>query len=423
MFDRRQTRLICLLLLVIFLSSIPVVSVSATILDQKLQEQAELDQRLDREKAVLKQQKSREVALRDELGQLDRNLKTLQAELDRLAAEIDVTAGEIAVTETELADAQERLEFRDNLLKRRLRAIYEHGNVSYVEVLLSASSFSDFLTRLYNLQVIAENDRDLLEEVKAERARIETVKEKLEQKRSELEGMRRQIAAHQEEVEFTLASRAKVHGELQEEIAQQERAVREMEQEAAALSRLIQQLFATSSGNFQGLARPIAWPVEVSGAYITSPFGWRSNPFTGTSQYHGGIDIGGLWNYWPLTGGPPAYILAADSGRVIFSGISEGGGVYYEKAPGRDEYYRPQYWTYAGAYGSMIIIDHGSDTNGQRWSTVYAHCHARLVASGETVYKGQRIAIAGSTGSSTGPHLHFEVRQNDNRIDPLLFLK
>ncbi len=411
-------------LVVLFFCSLVIVApVSATALSEKLQEQAELDRRLDQEKAALKQQKSREAALREELSQLDQNIKALQEELARLASEIDRTEEEIAVIEAELADARERLEKRDNLLKRRLRAIYEHGSVSYVEVLLNAGSFTDFLTRLYNLQIIAENDRDLLEEVKVERARIETEKEKLEEKRSTLVGMRRQTATHREEVEFTLASRAKVHGELQEEIASQERAIREMEQEAAALNALIQQLLATSSGNFCGLSRPIAWPVEVSVAYLTSPFGSRYSPITGVSQFHGGIDIGGLWNYWPLTGGAPAYILAADSGRVIFSGISEGGGVFYEKAPGRDEYYRPQYWTYAGAYGSMIIIDHGADSGGQRWSTVYAHCHARLVATGDTVYRGQRIAIAGSTGSSTGPHLHFEVRQNDNRVDPLLFLK
>src|SRR5690606_5740093 len=138
------------------------------------------------------------------------------------------------------------------------------------------------------LKIIAENDQRLLDEVKAERARIEAEKEALEQKKSELEGMRRQTAANQEAVERTMASRAKVHAELQQEIARQEQAIREMEQEAAALSRLIQQLLASYSGDFNGLTRPITWPVEASSAYLTSYFGWRRNPFTGASQYHGG---------------------------------------------------------------------------------------------------------------------------------------
>lgn len=421
---RRTAWFLCLLLTVILLAAV-VVPAYANVLDQKLQEQTDLNRRLTQERQTLQQQRSREEALRNELSRLDRNIRTLEAELARLATEIARVAGEIAVTEEELADAQQRLEHQDNLLKSRLRAMYQHGNVSYLEVLLGASSFGDFLTRLYNLQVIAENDQRLLEEVREERGRIEAEKEKLEQKKSELEGMRRQTAARQEEVERTLASRAKVHEELQVEIARRESAIQEMEQEAAFLAALIKELLKTFSGNFHGITGSIVWPVEAS-SYITSGYGMRRNPFTRAWQFHGGIDIGGLWNRWPLSAGysgSPAYILAADSGRVVFSGISEGGGIYYQKAPGRDEFRYPQYWTHAGAYGSLIIIDHGRDTKGDRWSTVYAHCHSRLVAAGDVVHKGQRIGIVGSTGSSTGPHLHFEVRRNDNRVDPMPFFR
>ncbi len=397
---------------------------NSSLVEEKRQEQAEIDRRLQQEKQELKQQKGEEETLKAELNRLDSRLRELRSELNRLAGEISRTEGEIVVAEEELAQAEEQLEYRDNLLKRRLRVIYERGQITYLEVLLESSNFSDFLTRLVNLKAIADNDLLLLEEVTAERDQIQARKEELEEKKSGLEALRRQTLGHEQEVKVTLASRGQVLTELKQEINRRLKAIEEMEREAAALEQLILRLLEPGTGNFAGISGRVCWPTDRY-AYISSYFGARRDPFTGYSSYHGGLDIAIYTANWPLSSyycGTPSYILAAEGGTVIFSGIYISSSNNYQKAPGRDEFQFPQYKS-PGAYGVLVIIDHGTDSSGNRWQTVYGHCHSRLVAQGQTVSRGQRIGVVGSTGNSTGPHLHFEVRKNGERIDPLPYIK
>ncbi len=415
---------IAVMLLVMVVNVPPLDANNSSLVEEKRQEQADLEKRLKQEKEDLKQQKGKEESLKAELNRLDQKLKELRAELNRLAAEISRVEGEIAVAEKELAEAERQLEYRDTLLKRRLRVIYERGSVTYLEVLLESNDFSDFLTRLVNLKAIADNDLRLLEEVTAERDKIQARKEELEEKKAGLEALRRQTLGHQQDVEVTLASRGQVLNDLKQEISRRLKAIDELEQEAAALEQLILRLLAPGSGDFSGIGGQLNWPTDRH-AYISSFFGWRRDPFTGYSSYHGGLDIAIYISNWPLSSyysGTPSYILAAENGSVIFSGIYISSGNNYQKAPGQDETTNPQYRA-PGAYGSLLIIDHGTDDQGNRWQTVYGHCHSRLVAQGQTVARGQRIGIVGSTGNSTGAHLHFEVRKNGERVDPLPFLR
>ncbi len=422
---RRAGSLILVAILLVMAVNVPSTdATNSSVIDEKRQEQAELEKRLKQEKDSLKEQKSKEESLKAELNQLDLHLRELRAEINRLTGEITRCEGEIAQAEKELAEAEEQLEYRDNLLKRRLRVIYERGSVTYLEVLLESSNFSEFLTRLVNLKAIADNDLQLLEEVTAERDKIQAQKEQLEEKKNGLEALRRQTEGNQQEVEVTLASRGRVLNELKQEINLRLKAIEEMEREAAALEQLILSLLGPGSGNYSGIGGRVCWPVDRY-AYISSYFGWRRDPFTGASSYHGGLDIAINVGNWPLSSyycGTPSYILAAESGKVIFSGIYISSGNNYQKAPGRDEYQNPQYKA-PGAYGVLIIIDHGTDNQGNRWQTVYGHCHSRLVVQGQAVARGQRIGVVGSTGNSTGAHLHFEVRKNGERINPLPFLQ
>ena len=166
-------------------------------------------------------------------------------------------------------------------------------------------------------------------------------------------------------------------------------------------------------GGDQGM---MCWPTSPHG-YISSPFGGRYHPISGKYQFHNAIDIAGFRPYWPLSGGgytgTQAYVLAAESGKVIFSGVMLGPSYSENRSPQRDEYENPQFH----GYGSYLMVDHN---NG--YVTVYAHCHSRLVAKGSNVVRGQVIATIGSTGTSTGPHLHFEVRRNGTNLNPLSFL-
>jgi murein DD-endopeptidase MepM/ murein hydrolase activator NlpD len=387
-------RVLALLLLLVALAT-AALPVYANLLDEKRQEQAELEERLARERSNLTQQKNRKAELEEELAQLDRRLEQLRAELARLVREIGSTAQEIAVTETELAAAEEQFAYQDGLFKRRLRAVYEQGYVTYLEVLLNASSFSDFLTRLNSLRLIAANDLRLIDEIRAERERIQALKDSLEQKKNRLEGMRRDTLAYEAEVERTVSTRERKMAELQDEIARQEKQIRDLEKQAAELDKTIQELLR-KDGVFAGLRAPVFWPV-ASPWHFTSGFGWRNNPTRpGYAEWHAGIDL--------ATYGRANKVFAADHGVVIFSGIwrwdAAHGSVHVNLAPAYDAWRTDLIW-----YGSYIMIDHGKNQ-----VTVYAHLSSRAVAKGDTVSRGQHIANVGTTGNSTGYHLHFEVR-------------
>lgn len=345
-------------------------------------EKDKVDRRLRIEQGNLKQHRSREAQLSGELAQLDRRLEELQSELTRVNREIGATEEEIARTEEILVETETELDTKESLFKRRLRAIYEQGSVSYIDILFRASSFSDFLTRFNNLKIIAANDQCLIEEVRAERDRIEEMKKKLEQEKNRLDGMRRQILSSEAELERTVTSRKAVMGELQQEIIRNEKLIQEIKAKAKKLEEEIQAIIRQSDGgdDLAGISGKLLWPAEDSQS-ITSNFGWRLDPGTGHTSWHTGIDIG--------TAG---YIRAAETGRVIWA-------------------------AWKGGYGNCIIVNHGGGI-----TTLYAHLSTMSVASGQLVSRGQRIGIAGNTGRSFGIHLHFEVRVNEQPVNPILYL-
>jgi len=392
MFRFNYRRLLCLTLMVLLLVS-AMLPVFANQLDEKRQEQAELEKQLEAERNNLNQQRNRETALKQELEQLTRRLEALKAEKERLAAEIARTEQEIEEAEAELAEAEEQLAIQDGLLKRRIRAMYEQGTVTYLEVLLNATSFGDFLTRLNNLKIIASNDLRLVEEMQAERDRIQAIKDDLEEKKDRLEEMRLQTLANEAAIEQAAEAREQILAELQAEIARNIKAIQELEAEASRIAQQIYELIGNNPGS--GPVGRLHWPIE-SPYVITSPFGWRRDPFSGAQAWHGGLDIAPYY-------GAANYILAADNGRVILSG-----------------------WN--GGYGNCIMIDHGNGL-----VTAYGHMSSLLVSAGTWVAKGQRIAKAGTTGNSTGVHLHFEVWDynkaplrsgypNDRRHNPISYL-
>lgn len=367
-----------------------VVPVYASTLDEKQKEKQEIDRQLSQQKSSLKQQRKDEEALKRELNELDRRIRELEAELEKINRDITVTEEEIAQAEAELKAAEEELARKEDLFKCRLRAIYERGHVSYLDVLLGASSFSDFLNRFNYLRIIATNDQALVENIRAERDRIEAMKQDLEEKKNRLEGMRRRILANREEVSRVVASRKIVLEDLQQEIARKEKAIRELEWEAEQLDRLILELIGKSGGSgINYLRSPLA------GTYwVSDEFGWRKcpmhtcqgKPWSGCpvcggtgSNYHGGIDL------VPISS---RSVVAAESGTVVLA-------------------------RWYGGYGNCIIIDHGKG-----FSSLYAHLSAISVGVGQKVLRGQHIGTAGTTGNSTGVHLHFEVREYDVRVNP-----
>jgi len=374
----------------------PVEAVTNDEIDTRQEELEEVEERKREEKSVLEHRLNREAALKEELEELEIRIDELEKEQQRLQGEIGEVEQEIAHAEEELAEAEERLSYQEELLNLRLRAIQQFGVVSYLEVLFESSSFSDFLTRLYNLSIIASNDLRLIEEIQAERDLIQAWKDELEENKAELENMHRQVAANEQEMKQAADDREVILDELQGEIAKNLQAIEDLEKEAQRLDSMIRELIAQAQSQFSGIDGDLHWPIEPP-TRITSGFGWRRDPFSGQQAWHGGLDIA-------PHNGAANYILAAERGEVIYSG-----------------------WN--GGYGNCLMIDHGAGT-----VTLYAHMSSILVSKGEVVDRGQRIARAGTTGYSTGVHLHFEVREYekspvrnypsggpDHRYDPMQY--
>lgn len=375
MLDQKKYWFIMLLLtlFLVALVAAPVLAVITEEIEVKQQELEEIEKRRRDERSSLEDRLNREAALKEEIRLLEERIQELRLEQERLSREIELVEEEIESAETELADAEENLSYQEDLLKMRLRAIQQHGVVSYVEVLFDSSNFSDFLTRLHNLSIIASNDIRLIEEIQKERDIIQAWKEELEDKKASLEAMRAQVASNEAEMAQAAMDRETLLADLQDEISQNLKAIQDLEREAQELDALIRTLIGKASNQFSGLQGALHWPIEPP-TWVSSGFGWRRDPFSGVQAWHGGIDLAPHH-------GAANYILAAADGSVIFSG-----------------------WN--GGYGNCIMIDHGGGT-----VTLYAHMSSLLVRYGEDVSRGQRIARAGTTGYSTGVHLHFEVRE------------
>lgn len=375
MFNRKSYWFTILLLSVFIVSlfAAPVLGMITEEIDEKQQELEDVEKRRRDERSALEQRLNREAALKEEIRLLEERIHELRLEQERLAREISLVEGEIGYAEAELADAEGNLSYQEDLLKQRLRAIQQHGVVSYVEVLFDSSSFSDFLTRLHNLSIIASNDLRLIEEIQKERDIIQAWKDELEDKKTSLENMRNQVAGNEAEMSQAAVDREALLVDLQDEISLNLKAIQDLEREAQELDALIRRLIAEAASQFSGVHGALHWPIEPP-TWISSGYGWRRDPFSGAQAWHGGIDLAPHH-------GAANYILAAAEGSVIYSG-----------------------WN--GGYGNCIMIDHGGGT-----VTLYAHMSSLLVQKGEVVTKGQRIARAGTTGYSTGVHLHFEVRE------------
>lgn len=335
--------------------------------------------------------------LQGQLDQTNSAIATVNGRLGSLNAQAHSTQVRLDWNTTQLQAAQKSLERHDTMLKRRLVDIYENGDLDYLNVLLSAHSFSEFVERWEDLRLLIAANEASVRERKAIANRVATVQKSLQQEQVQLAAQQQA----QSDARNQLAALATERGNLVAVAADQRHGVAvqvsAMEDlsasEEANLEALIQQFQAEQAAaqanqrraaGIAGVIPPaqegaptsLSWPVTGP---ITSPFGWRHNPFGGAPDFHQGLDIGV---------GTGTTVTAAASGTVIMA-----------------QWY--------GGYGNYILIDHGGGI-----STGYGHLSAFYVSAGQHVTRGQAIAASGSTGMSTGPHLHFEVRKNGKPIDP-----
>lgn len=366
-------------------------SAIAATLTELQQEQARLEQEKKENDAKLAELKADQSKQQEYKDALDAQMQNLQSQIDGLNTQINDLDASISEKNAAIAEKQENIDRDVETLKDRLCAIYMMGDASTLEIILQSESVIDMAQKVELLNMITEHDTKMIQQLSAdmdaiadEKAEIESQKEEVAAARTELETKGSELASVQAEAERVLEE---LNQSVESVQAESDRIAQEKAQASAEIDQWWKDYYAqqaaqnnNSSGGSSGSSG--------SGGYVsTGNFTWPVPGFTniscGYSSGHRAIDISG--------GGRTIYgtpIVAADSGKVVTA-------------------------TYHYSYGNYVMIDHGGG-----YSTLYAHASSLAVSAGQTVTKGQTIAYVGSTGNSTGPHLHFEVRVNGNRQNP-----
>jgi murein DD-endopeptidase MepM/ murein hydrolase activator NlpD len=351
-------------------------------------QEAEMQKKRDEAKkltSVLIAAKNQEVK---NMQQLLADITDQARKLNDLNKQINNVTLTVNETGDQLESAKERVKSRDSLLKSRLRLMYMNGSVSYMDVLFSATSFSDFLDRFLALQNIVGQDKQILEQNKVDRDMVAAKKQQVETQLAEIqslavqaEGIKDKLSNQEQQKEVMVASLDKQVKVTESDNEEAETALVALAAQRAELNKKKKAL----ANSFKYSGGKVGWPVPDRKA-IGDGFGYRIDPVRHVRKLHKGIDI-------PAPKGTA--IVAAESGTVLIASAVNG-------------------------YGNAVVIDHG----GGLW-TWYGHIREGgiQVQEGQVVKRGQKIAEVGSTGESTGNHLHFEVRKNQEAVDPLPYLQ
>ncbi len=311
-----------------------------------------------------------------------------QQRLENATKNLNNSKKQYKSAETQLAEAEKNLnetmqdyqatEFQS---RNRIRQIFKKQRRGMFQLLLAATDINTFLDRIYYQNILTKRDKKKLDYLKEKSRRIAILRNQIEQQKTIIAYSIKNINAQQQYIQGAISQNESSIQRYRTNRAYYEKAERELARQSEALSRMISKnTKGTTVKVVSGFMKPIAGP-------ITSPFGYRVHPIFKRTIYHSGIDIGGI------NGGK---IRASNSGKVLYSG-------------------------WYGGYGKVVIIDHGI-INGQPITTLYAHMSGYVVSAGQNVLKGQVIGYEGSTGYSTGPHCHFEVRVNGKPQNPLNYI-
>lgn len=316
-----------------------------------------------------------------EVENLNLTILETQAEIEKLEAEQEKLENEIRIVEIDLNDTTELYNEKKRRLSERLVAIYEMGETTYLDMLLHSKSLGEFLSNYYMISEIAKVDQDLIESFSITKARMEKLSKTLTNNKIILD----QSKEAQEQAKIVLQNNLVIQNSKLALLTEEERAMHEQiaayQEEISKIESEIKLLSLACVGA-EYVGGVMAWPVPGY-TRITSPFGMRTHPITGIYKLHTGVDIGA-----PMG----AQFIAANDGIVVKAG-------------------------YNVAYGNMVILDHGGGVQ-----TLYAHGSQILVENGDIIKQGTPVLAVGSTGYSTGPHAHFEVRINGEYVEPLDYI-
>ncbi len=415
---KNRLKIITAIMLTLIFCMQPVCNVQATEesnLSEAQQEKKTLENDLQKAKELIDSLKGSKEDIQSEVEKLDKQLNEISGKVKELESQLSKKRQEIANTESALNKAKEQEKKQYRNMKKRIQFMYENGQTSYVEMLLSADSFTDFLNAVEYITQISQYDRKMLKEYQNMQVTIADTQKTLETDYASLQSLQAKV---QEEKQAVAALESAKKGELNDvadDLTDAQTVAKAYEAEIQAQNEVIAQIQAaqkraaeqqaaqqqaqaaeenqgatdaagenqntaqntTPSGNGQSTGS-MMWPCPSS-KRVTSDYGPRTSPTNGASSNHKGIDIGAAYG---------ADIVAADGGTVLVA-------------------------TYSSSGGNYVIIDHGGGL-----CTVYMHASSLTVSAGQTVSKGQVIAKVGSTGISTGNHLHFGVTLNGVYVSP-----
>lgn len=337
------------------------------------------------------QQKKRQadLKLRTEKNKLSNNQQKLERahqELQATTMRYNALIANLSSMESQLNSAITEFRSIDAAMKSRIRQVYKHQRTGMFELILSARDVNTLMDMFYFEKIVIQDDYRRMQAVKAKADEIAHLKAQVESQRRMVEASIRDINNQRASIQNSIAENKSMIERLQKDKSYYERSERELARQSASIQRMIESLTRKTQGSSSvrvsstGFIRPISGP-------ITSPFGYRIHPIFKSRIFHSGIDIAGP------NGGA---IKASNDGKVIYSG-------------------------WYGGYGKVVILDHGI-VNGKPITTLYGHMSAINVSNGQYVKKGQTVGREGSTGYSTGPHCHFEVRVNGKPTNPLSYI-
>lgn len=323
-----------------------------------------------------------------QVQKLQDRIDQYQAKLDEVNEKYQKLQNQVEEHQKKLDTVQESYNRKNEALKQRLVAFYKSGSINFLDVLMDSNNIIDFVSRYYLIKKMTEYDAKSMEEIEKQKQEIEKVTNELKESKANMKLTK--ADAEQQTVVLTntkiiLENQISSLTESEQSLKSQIDIYKKQQEE---LENLIQYAIRSSTYELRYLGGIMVWPTLTT-SYITSQYGSRLHPIQGIIKNHAGIDIGGS------TGNP---VYAAADGVIIYSQYNTGG------------------------YGNLVMIDHGTNSEGVKIVTLYGHGNKLLRNVGESVKQGELIMEMGSTGNSTGPHVHFEVRENGVAVDPKKYL-
>lgn len=395
--------LICLLLVLSVADRYKTTAYASELTNESIRQKEEEISRAKEEKKTLqsgltnvkelkKELEASKADLANYVAELDADLSDIQEKINELKTLIEEKEGQIVEKTEELEEALEVQQAQYEAMKSRIKFMYEKGDMLYLEFVFVADSFGEMLNKADYIEMLSSYDRKMLDEYVAYAEYVTLCKEGLEEEKGVLDEAKAAVEEEEAALNELIATKEQEMYKMTSDIQSKEAAIREYEAEIASQNETIAALEAAVAEERKRLAEEqgrrydggiFTWPAP-SYKRISDEYGYRTHPILGVQQFHNGLDMA-------APGGSP--ILAAYDGKVVAA-------------------------AYSSSMGNYIMIDHGDSLY-----TIYMHASALYVSKGAEVSKGDKIAAVGSTGRSTGNHLHFSVRLNGNYVSPWNYLR